>query len=115
VLTPEEALQSLASPPKPRTNGSSNGNGQPEHAAPAPKKKSSRRGLYLKFPTQNSELVTKAEKFLFVFEGDFPVYYYFTDTGKYLQTPCSYWVMPNPVLTRELRRLLGEENVAIIE
>jgi len=120
VLNPEEALQSLAGPPRPRANGTSNGNGQPvtppmENATPAPKKKSSRRGLYLKFPTQNSELVTRAEKFLFVFEGDFPVYYYFTDTGKYLQTPCSYWVMPNPVLTRELRRLLGEENVAIIE
>ncbi|MGI6404369.1 MAG: DNA polymerase III subunit alpha [Oscillospiraceae bacterium] len=120
VLSPEEALHNLESPQHPPTGSYPGGNGShkppsPKNTVSAPKKKTSRQGLYLKFPTQNSELITKAEKFLFVFEGDFPVYYYYTDTGKYLQTPRSYWVMPNPVLTRELRLLLGEENVAIIE
>lgn len=77
-----------------------------------PPPKSPKAGLYLKFPGKESELVQRASNVLFVFEGQVPVYFYFGDTGKYLRTPESYWIAPNEVMLGELRRMLGEENVA---
>jgi DNA polymerase-3 subunit alpha len=117
ILSPEEALL-------PRNNegrglNSYGGCAVPAEEAPArenaPVKKSARRGLFLKFPTESSELVERAGNFLFVFEGSVPVYFYYVDQGKYMKAPDSYRIRPNRILTRELKLLLGEENVALIE
>lgn len=72
-----------------------------------------KRGLYLKFPTRSCEQVRKASNVLFVFEGNFPVYFYFVDTGKYVRAPQNYWISPNDVMLGELRRILGAENVVL--
>lgn len=128
ILSPEEALANPWIPGRRNGNGyrregaGGNGYGNPspveaervlEEAASS--KSSGRRGLYLKFSNEKSELVELAERFLFVFEGGFPVYYYYTDTGKYLQTPRRYWISPNDILIRELKKLLGKGNVALME
>lgn len=85
----------------------------PEQSAPRPAPSSGRRGLYLKFPSREDKLVENASNVLFVFEGELPVYFYFVDTGKYMQTPRSYWISPNDVMIGELRRMLGADNVAL--
>jgi len=78
-----------------------------------PAKSSAKRGLYLKFPDEESRLVEPASNFLFVFEGSFPVYFYYQKEKRYVRTPGSYWVDVNDILLRELRRLMGEENVVL--
>jgi hypothetical protein len=50
---------------------------------------------------------------LFVFEGDFPVYFYYGDKAKYVQCPRTYWIAPNEVMIGELKRILGEGNVVL--
>lgn len=70
-----------------------------------------KQGLYLKFADKECPQVELASRILFAFEGGFPVYFYFNDTGKYLRTPKQYWIAPNDVMLGELRRLLGDENV----
>ncbi|MCL2579183.1 MAG: DNA polymerase III subunit alpha [Oscillospiraceae bacterium] len=105
ITTPEQALEPTASPamPTPKT--------EPKRAV---KVSADKEGLYLKFPDKDSELVAKAENLLFVFEGSLPVYFYYSDTGRYLKTPKGHWISQNAVLTRELVRLLGQDNVALI-
>jgi len=108
VLTPEQALQAHWA--------NSAGAVKAEKAvAKTVKPSAGKEGLYLKFPGEQSELVGQAQNFLFVFEGSLPVYFYYSDAGKYLKTPRGYWISPNDVLTRELKRLLGEQNVAILQ
>ncbi|MCL2057117.1 MAG: DNA polymerase III subunit alpha [Oscillospiraceae bacterium] len=86
-----------------------------ETAPPKPEKKSARAGLYLKFTDENSPLVQQAVNALCIFEGDFPVYFYYLSSKKYVRCPRSYWIdRPNDVLLTELRRILGENNVAVI-
>ncbi|MBQ7739921.1 MAG: DNA polymerase III subunit alpha [Eubacterium sp.] len=84
------------------------------------KQKSARRGLYLKFTSKEDERLRRAEVILSIFEGDSPgeadapVYYYFSDTKKYIRQPLSNAVSVNETMLGELKKLLGEENVAII-
>ena len=108
ILAPEQALESLS--------GSGAPPNQPivEEKTVARTASPGKEGLYLKFPGEESDLVQKAENLLFVFEGSFPVYFYYSGTGKYLKTPRGHWISPNEVLTRELKRLLGEQNVALL-
>ena len=84
-------------------------------AAPAPPTppRSHNAGLYLKFPDQNSPLIEQASNVLFVFEGPLPVYFYYSDTGKYLRCPKSHWIEPNDVMLGELRRILGSDRVVL--
>ena len=80
-------------------------------APPAP---SARAGLYLRLPTDHGETYRHAERLLKVFEGDIPVYIRFADTGRMVRTPGNWWVTPQPILLDELRRLLGDDNIALI-
>ncbi len=77
-------------------------------AAPAKKK---RRGLFLKFPKEGTPEQAQAEKLLAIFDGRVPLYYYFADTGKYVQQSYERSVDVNKPLINELKRVLGEENV----
>ena len=77
-------------------------------SVPAKKK---RRGLFLKFPKEGTPEQTQAEKLLAIFDGRVPLYYYFADTGKYVQQPYERSVDVNEPLINELKRVLGEENV----
>ena len=77
-------------------------------AGPVRKRRS---GLFLKFPTEGTPEQVQAEKFLAIFDGRVPLYYYFADTGKYVHQPYERSVDVNEPLINELKRLLGEENV----
>lgn len=50
-----------------------------------------------------------------VFDGTEPVYIRFLDTGKLVKAPQSMWVWPHTVLLKELKNILGEENVAVVK
>ena len=113
IITPEQALQGLWK--SHHSAGKSHQVQAKPQEGPVQSTKAvpGKEGLYLKFPSAQSDLVGKAENLLFVFEGSLPVYFYYGDTGKYLKAPRGHWVSPNDVLTRELARLLGSQNVAL--
>lgn len=81
----------------------------------APKKKAKRPGLYLKVPGKESALYEKAKKYIVIFDGPTPLYIYFEDVKKLMLAPTSMRVDVNAVLLRELRRVLGDANVALVE
>jgi DNA polymerase-3 subunit alpha len=82
---------------------------------PEQKAKNQRPGLYIKVPDEQSELYDRAKKYLAVFEGSIQLYVYFVSTKKLLRAPASMRVAVNDVLIRELKKLLGEKNVAVVD
>lgn len=72
-----------------------------------------RRGLFIKFPTDNCPELVQAEKLLKIFDGNVPLYYYFEDTKEYKKQPPENFVDVNEPLINELKKLLGEKNVVI--
>lgn len=78
------------------------------------KKKSLRPGLYLRFSSDSAEEIVLCEKFLRIFDGNVPLCYYFNDTAKYGFNPMSMSIDVNEVLLRELRKILGNDNVVFI-
>ncbi len=88
-----------------------------DKAAPPPPKPatpSKRAGLYLRLPTDSGPVYNRVQRLLAVFDGPLPVYLRFVDSGKLVRTPDSWWVDPQPVLLEELRRALGDDNVALM-
>ena len=86
----------------------------PPQEKKAEKKKSKRPGLYLKVPNREDPLCRKALQYTELFEGTLPLYLFYTDTGKLVAAPPALRVDVNPVLLRELKRLLGDGNVALV-
>ncbi len=88
----------------------------PEIAAPEQpvQKKSARQGLYLKFTSREDGRLHKAEVITSIFDGPLPLYYYFEDEKKYIRQPSHQFVAVNDTMLEELKRLLGSENVAVI-
>ena len=102
--------------PPPAPQAAQNGLPAVPPAAPAKEKKhASRPGLYLRVEGKDSPLYQKALQYIAIFDGPVQLYVYFTDTGKLVRAPASLRVDVNPVLLRELRRLLGEDGVAVVE
>ena len=102
--------------------GRQNYSPRPSAPQPAPaaasvdsQQKSGRPGLYLKLAGREDPLAQAASNVLFVFEGETPVYFYYHDIKKLVRTPQSHWVAPNPTMLSELERILGDENVKLIE
>ncbi|MBE6757718.1 MAG: DNA polymerase III subunit alpha [Ruminococcaceae bacterium] len=87
---------------------------KPASKAPAPKSSAARRGLYLRVADEADPRYRQARRLIRVFDGEFPVYVRFCDSGKMVRLPSSEFVQPNAVLTEELKRVLGAENVAEI-
>ena len=79
------------------------------------KKKSKRAGLYLKVNDIESAEYKKSEKFIRVFNGRTPVYVYLEGAKKLFRLPKDLFVDVNDVLIRELKKQLGEKNVALVE
>lgn len=74
---------------------------------------SKRQGLYLRLDSEECEQTEKAKNLLSIFEGDFPVYFYYRASGKYFSAPRSLWIDLNRPLLSELTRLLGNDNVVL--
>ena len=72
-------------------------------------------GLYIKVPDEQSELYDRAKKYLAIFDGRTPLFIYFVSTKKLMRAPFSMFVSINDILVRELKKLLGEKNVAVVE
>ncbi len=86
----------------------------PERAAAVQQKADpSKSGLYLKFASEEDPRFKKAMQYLAVFDGATALFLYFEDTKKLKKAPASMAVDLNDVLLRELRRLLGDKNVAV--
>lgn len=65
--------------------------------------------LYLRVPTAQGREMRRVELLLQMFEGESPLKIRVADTGKLLGTRCLLY----PSFLRELRELLGEENVVL--
>ncbi|MBQ9994389.1 MAG: DNA polymerase III subunit alpha [Clostridia bacterium] len=76
---------------------------------------SKRRGMYIKCPSLESEQWVKASKVLKIFDGVTPVYVYCTDNKSLMCAPKNLWITPNKVMTEELERILGEDNIKMVE
>lgn len=75
----------------------------------------SRPGLYLKVTSRDDPDCLKAMKYIAVFDGSTPLYIYSTDDKKLVLAPMSMRVSVNDVLIRELKKVLGENNVVLID
>ena len=78
-------------------------------------KKKQRRGLFLKFSSQNDEKIKKAKIITSIFEGEEPLYLYYSDTKTYDLQPSEAFVEVNDTMLSELKRLLGDENVVNVK
>ena len=79
------------------------------------KKQSRYPGLHIKLPARDDVRFERVCAVLSVFEGATPVYMYFEDSGKKVCAPRRLWTSPNPVMIEELRRILGDQNVVMID
>ena len=76
-------------------------------------KKSKREGVFLRLDSANDERLDKVNNILEIFDGAFPVYFYYNDTKQYVKLPQSKFVDYNEPMIRELRRILGDGNVVV--
>ena len=95
--------------------------------APAPKtpekpmsrttsaEKSARHGVYLRLPSRECEAWERIQPVLRYFSGNEPLYLRLTDTGKMVKAPADRFVEPHEELLKELRRILGDDNVAKVD
>lgn len=87
-----------------------------EHPAPEKEdaKKSKRRGLFLKFDSKDDERIKKAKVITSIFDGTMPLYFYYGDEKKYVLQSRYDFVDVNDTMINELKRILGDKNVAVI-
>ena len=73
------------------------------------------RGLYLRVPSLDHPLCQKALRYIEVFDGITDLYLYSLSEKKLVRAPAKYRVAVNYELVSALKRLLGDENVALKE
>ena len=78
-------------------------------------KNSYKKGLYIKVDNKESKVYNRARLLLSIFDGNFPVYFFFNDQRKLMLAPRSCWVDINDVLVRELKNQLGDINIVLRE
>ncbi len=71
--------------------------------------------LYIKLSSRDDPKKERAFALLQIFDGALPVYVFHADTRQTLLAPRSLWCDGGEVLVRELRALLGAENVRLLE
>lgn len=84
-----------------------------ENHADKPKTASKNPGLYLKVTSFECDELEKAKKVLRIFDGTTAVYVYSTDDKILRLAPRELCVFLNDVMVKELKNILGEENVVI--
>jgi len=82
-----------------------------ETAAPAPLAKKAKKGLFIKLPGAQCPEMKQCQRILDLFNGTTPVYFYFSDTGKYVVPSNNTGSDPNEPMLRELRRIAGSGNI----
>ncbi len=87
---------------------------QQEETPPKTEKKKAK-GLFLRFDTATSPQIECCRKLLAIFDGQYPLYYYFVDKKEYKRNPIGQNIDVNKVLLRELRKILGDANVIFNE
>jgi DNA polymerase-3 subunit alpha len=75
-------------------------------------KKDEKYGLYLKVSCMNDAKFKRSCNVLSNYRGMTPVFFYLSDEKKYILAPKKLWVRNSENAMRELRYILGEENVA---
>ena len=73
------------------------------------------KGLFLRFDTSDTPQIECCRKLLAIFDGNTPLYYYYSDSKEYKRNPIMQGIDVNNVLLRELRKILGESNVIFNE
>ena len=104
----EENAKLVAEKITPIEEYSANGTAAPRSAQEKP----ARKGMYLKVPSRSCPQFAKVENLLSIFEGPLPVYIYFEDQKQLTLAPRNLWSMEHELLTCELKRILGDGNVA---
>ena len=104
----EENAKLVAEKITPIEEYSANGTAAPRSAQDKP----ARKGMYLKVPSRSCPQFAKVENLLSIFEGSLPVYIYFEDQKQLTLAPRNLWSMEHELLTCELKRILGDGNVA---
>ena len=69
--------------------------------------------LYLRIDDLDTPLYEKARRVLDIFDGNTPVIFYLTKSNRKVKAPSNMWVSLNDVMIGELKRQLGEHNVAV--
>lgn len=117
VYTIEErqSAPSVRPPQSSRPGRSGNRPAPPAAAAPARNEAPQKGGrLLIRVPTIQGEQWEKLKLLFTIFEGEIPLLVRAADTGRLLKAGKEYNTDANPVLLGELRRVLGEENVALL-
>lgn len=85
-----------------------------EKAEDAPKASSKgKKGVFLRVESKTDDLLDSITNLVSIFPGNLPVYIYSADTGEYEFLGMEYLVSVNEPLYKELRYILGENNVVI--
>jgi DNA polymerase-3 subunit alpha len=78
-------------------------------------KSAKRPGLYIKTSSMDDRIWIRAQKLLAVFQGNTPVYVFFTESQQLTLAPSKCWVDLSDILISELSALLGDKNVAVVK
>ncbi len=78
-------------------------------------RRTQKRGLYLRVPNEQSTEYIRAKQVTDIFDGRMPLYIYYTDIKRLWRAPMNQWVSLNDVMIRELKKRIGDENVAVVE
>nr|MDA8227524.1 DNA polymerase III subunit alpha [Desulfitobacterium hafniense] len=70
------------------------------------------RRLYLRLPNDKTEIMDKVLAILRQYPGKNPVYFYFLEQKKLMQSRKDFWVDNQNALNKALALIIGEENVA---
>ena len=74
-----------------------------------------RAGVYLRMKNEECAELESAYNAIKSSLGNIPVYIRFTDSGKLVKAPKEWCVTPTQWLVQELKRVLGDDNVAVVE
>lgn len=69
----------------------------------------------MRFKNCNDERIPLAKRVTAIFDGSIPLYFYYTESGKYELQPRNEFVEVNATEIKELKRILGDENVVFVQ
>ena len=83
----------------------------PQANRPDPMRDAAQR-LYIRLPSRSCPQYAKVINLLEIFDGDMPVIFYLEDTKQKLAAPRRLYTSGHPLFFEELRRVVGEKNIA---